>query len=43
MKQRTFGSQGLRLSAIGLGCMAMSQLYGPADEQESLATIYRAL
>jgi aryl-alcohol dehydrogenase-like predicted oxidoreductase len=43
MEQRTLGSQGLRLSAIGLGCMAMSQLYGPADEQESLATIYRAL
>ena len=43
MEQRALGSQGLRVSVIGLGCMGMSQLYGPADEQESLATIYRAL
>jgi len=43
MEQRTLGSQGLRVSAIGLGCMVMSQLYGPADEQESVATIHRAL
>jgi aryl-alcohol dehydrogenase-like predicted oxidoreductase len=43
MEQRTLGSQGLRVSAIGLGCMPMSQLYGPADEQESAATIHRAL
>jgi aryl-alcohol dehydrogenase-like predicted oxidoreductase len=43
MEQRTLGSQGLRVSAIGLGCMGMSQLYGPADEQESVATIHRAL
>jgi aryl-alcohol dehydrogenase-like predicted oxidoreductase len=43
MQQRTLGSQGLGVSAIGLGCMGMSQLYGPADEQESLATIHRAL
>jgi hypothetical protein len=32
MQQRTLGSQGLRVSTIGLGCMPMSQLYGPADE-----------
>jgi aryl-alcohol dehydrogenase-like predicted oxidoreductase len=43
MEQRTLGSQGLRVSAIGLGCMGMSQSYGPADEQESVATIHRAL
>jgi aryl-alcohol dehydrogenase-like predicted oxidoreductase len=43
MEQRTLGSQGLRVSALGLGCMGMSQSYGPADEQESVATIHRAL
>jgi aryl-alcohol dehydrogenase-like predicted oxidoreductase len=43
MEQRTLGSQGLRVSAIGLGCLGMSQSYGPADEQESVATIQRAL
>jgi aryl-alcohol dehydrogenase-like predicted oxidoreductase len=43
MNKRTLGSQGLVVSAEGLGCMGMSQSYGPADEQESLATIDRAL
>jgi aryl-alcohol dehydrogenase-like predicted oxidoreductase len=43
MEQRTLGSQGLRVSAIGLGCMVMSKSYWPADEQESVATIQRAL
>jgi aryl-alcohol dehydrogenase-like predicted oxidoreductase len=43
MQQRTLGSQGLRVSAIGLGCMVMSKSYWPADEHESLATIHRAL
>jgi aryl-alcohol dehydrogenase-like predicted oxidoreductase len=43
MEQRTLGSQGLQVSAIGLGCMGMSKSYWPADEQESLATIQRAL
>jgi aryl-alcohol dehydrogenase-like predicted oxidoreductase len=43
MEQRSLGSQGLRVSAIGLGCMGMSQSYGPADDQESIATIHRAL
>jgi len=43
MNKRKLGSQGLAVSAEGLGCMGMSQSYGPADEQESLATIDRAL
>ena len=43
MEQRTLGGQGLRVSALGLGCMGMSQSYGPADEQESVAAIHRAL
>ncbi|HEY5251493.1 MAG TPA: aldo/keto reductase [Acidimicrobiales bacterium] len=42
MKTRTLG-QGLVVSAEGLGCMGMSQSYGPADETESMATIHRAL
>jgi aryl-alcohol dehydrogenase-like predicted oxidoreductase len=43
MEQRTLGGQGLRVSALGLGCMGMSQSYGPADDRESVATIHRAL
>src|SRR5437588_552288 len=43
MNKRKLGSQGLVVSAEGLGCMGMSQSYGPADEQESLETIDRAL
>jgi aryl-alcohol dehydrogenase-like predicted oxidoreductase len=43
MEQRTLGTQRLGVSALGLGCMGMSQSYGPADEQESVATIHRAL
>ena len=39
---RKLGSQGLQVSALGLGCMGMSQSYGPGDEQESIATIHRA-
>jgi aryl-alcohol dehydrogenase-like predicted oxidoreductase len=42
MEQRTLG-QGLVVSALGLGCMGMSQSYGPGDERESGATIDRAL
>jgi aryl-alcohol dehydrogenase-like predicted oxidoreductase len=41
-EQRTLG-QGLVVSALGLGCMGMSQSYGPADERESVATVHRAL
>jgi aryl-alcohol dehydrogenase-like predicted oxidoreductase len=42
MQQRTLGS-GLTVSAIGLGCMGMSQSYGVPDDQESIATLHRAL
>jgi aryl-alcohol dehydrogenase-like predicted oxidoreductase len=42
MEQRALG-QGLVVSALGLGCMGMSQSYGPADERESVATVRRAL
>jgi len=41
--QRTLGSQGLSVSAQGLGCMGMSEFYGSADEGEAIATIHRAL
>ena len=43
LSKRKLGSQGLEVSAIGLGCMGMSQSYGPADEEESIATLHRAL
>src|ERR1700756_4599158 len=41
--KRKLGRQGLEVSAIGLGCMGMSQSYGPADEGESVATLHRAI
>ena len=41
--KRKLGRQGLEVSALGLGCLGMSQSYGPADETESIATIHRAL
>jgi aryl-alcohol dehydrogenase-like predicted oxidoreductase len=40
---RKLGKQGLTVSAIGLGCMPMSQSYGAADEKESIATLHRAI
>ena len=43
MQKRKLGTQGLEVSAIGLGCMGMSQSYGPADEKESIAVLHRAL
>jgi aryl-alcohol dehydrogenase-like predicted oxidoreductase len=43
MEQRTLGRDGLVVSAIGLGCMGMSEFYGPRDEDEAIATIRRAL
>jgi aryl-alcohol dehydrogenase-like predicted oxidoreductase len=43
MEQRKLGRQGLTVSSVGLGCMGMSEFYGPGDEAESLATIHRAL
>jgi aryl-alcohol dehydrogenase-like predicted oxidoreductase len=43
LTKRKLGTQGLTVSAIGLGCMGMSQAYGPADEAESIATLHRAI
>jgi aryl-alcohol dehydrogenase-like predicted oxidoreductase len=43
VRTRTLGTTGPRVSALGLGLMGMSDLYGPADEEESIATIHAAL
>ena len=43
MKFRKLGNSSLEASAIGLGCMAMTNIYGAADEAESIATVHHAL
>jgi aryl-alcohol dehydrogenase-like predicted oxidoreductase len=43
MQQRRLGRNGPLVSALGLGCMGMSEFYGPTDDAESIATIHRAL
>jgi aryl-alcohol dehydrogenase-like predicted oxidoreductase len=43
VEQRNLGSQGLIVSELGLGCMGMSEFYGTADEDESIATIHRSI
>lgn len=43
MEKRKLGSEGLEVSALGLGCMGMSAFYGETDEAESVTTIHRAL
>jgi aryl-alcohol dehydrogenase-like predicted oxidoreductase len=43
MTDRTLGRDGPTVSALGLGCMGMSEFYGPTDDEQSIATIQRAL
>jgi aryl-alcohol dehydrogenase-like predicted oxidoreductase len=43
MERRRLGSRGLEVSALGLGCMGMSEFYGAADEDEAIRTIQRAI
>jgi aryl-alcohol dehydrogenase-like predicted oxidoreductase len=43
VERRNLGSQGLVVSELGLGCMGMSEFYGPSNDEESVATIHRAL
>ena len=43
LMRRRLGNQGLEVSALGLGCLGMSQSYGAPDDQESISTIHRAV
>ncbi len=43
MKRRTLGAHGLEVSAVGLGCMGMSEFYGPTDESEAVAVLHHAI
>src|SRR5690348_18301870 len=43
MQSRRLGTQGLTVSALGLGCMGMSWGYGPRDDAESIATVHEAI
>lgn len=43
LRKRILGRQGLTVSALGLGCMGMSQSYGVPDKREPIATIHRAV
>src|SRR5918998_4267066 len=42
MQRRTLGSDGLKVSVLGLGCMGMSEFYTGRDDAESIATVHRA-
>src|SRR4051812_6630808 len=43
LQKRKLGREGLEVSALGLGCMGMSQSYGTPDDAESIATLHRAI
>jgi aryl-alcohol dehydrogenase-like predicted oxidoreductase len=43
MQQRSLGKQGLQVSAIGLGCMGLTPIYGHADEADAIATVHHAI